>query len=481
MEKTILIFDRKGDLGALLVKQLATDYLCVLVSGNFREKKENVIHVPLTKKIPVLPKCLYGAFFLVYNGDRSALSLLPAFLEKAKEDNAHIYFIVTVREADEALLNEVLLLTSRVSILLLGDIFGMQPEWQNPVTQILSLAKSGRITLDNSGLSRIYPVEIGDAVTVICRAVRHKGIPGHRIIYLLPPHPVTELSFARLLHNKEPLLKIEIYSSLEKQALDYEPHNYVSVFGQSYSYVGKLPQVVIQPAKQITRQSRKNKLKIKLPENRRLYLLIFILIMMILGLPLLASLIGVNFLYRTSRFIINGDLQKAQSSSAAAERFFVLADNTSAGLNMLSSLGLGRIVDKTIVNIKTGESLSKAGVSGINGALSLKKVFLGESLDPGRDFLSGTQNVRDSLLQVSELQAEGKIPQSFQRNLNQLDKISNLTSATLDVLPQLIGMNGKKSYLVLFQNNMELRPGGGFIGSYATLDIEKGKNYGLYN
>src|SRR3989344_4606784 len=35
--------------------------------------------------------------------------------------------------------------------------------------------------------------------------------------------------------------------------------------------------------------------------------------------------------------------------------------------------------------------------------------------------------------------------------------------------------SGKKKYLVLFQNNMELRPGGGFIGSYGILSLDKGK------
>lgn len=44
-----------------------------------------------------------------------------------------------------------------------------------------------------------------------------------------------------------------------------------------------------------------------------------------------------------------------------------------------------------------------------------------------------------------------------------------------DILPILVGENGKKSYLFLFQNNMELRPTGGFIGSYGVLTIEKGK------
>ena len=46
----------------------------------------------------------------------------------------------------------------------------------------------------------------------------------------------------------------------------------------------------------------------------------------------------------------------------------------------------------------------------------------------------------------------------------------------VEVLPELIGTDGKKrEYMVLFQNEMELRAGGGFLGSYGLLSFEGGK------
>lgn len=41
--------------------------------------------------------------------------------------------------------------------------------------------------------------------------------------------------------------------------------------------------------------------------------------------------------------------------------------------------------------------------------------------------------------------------------------------------PKLLSAKGKRTYLVLLQNNAELRPTGGFIGSYALVTFEKGK------
>lgn len=54
---------------------------------------------------------------------------------------------------------------------------------------------------------------------------------------------------------------------------------------------------------------------------------------------------------------------------------------------------------------------------------------------------------------------------------NKLYLLRNFSSR----LESLIGVDKPKKYLVLFQNNMELRPTGGFIGSLAIISFDKGK------
>ncbi len=44
-----------------------------------------------------------------------------------------------------------------------------------------------------------------------------------------------------------------------------------------------------------------------------------------------------------------------------------------------------------------------------------------------------------------------------------------------DSLPNVLGLNKEQKYLLLFQNSNEIRPTGGFIGSYALLTLDKGK------
>ncbi len=50
-------------------------------------------------------------------------------------------------------------------------------------------------------------------------------------------------------------------------------------------------------------------------------------------------------------------------------------------------------------------------------------------------------------------------------------------------LVQALSQDTETTYLVLFQNTLELRPTGGFVGNFAELTIEKGriKNYTIYN
>ena len=44
----------------------------------------------------------------------------------------------------------------------------------------------------------------------------------------------------------------------------------------------------------------------------------------------------------------------------------------------------------------------------------------------------------------------------------------------LNLFQELLGFDQAKTYLVLFLNNTEIRPGGGFIGTYAVVKIDKG-------
>ncbi len=64
---------------------------------------------------------------------------------------------------------------------------------------------------------------------------------------------------------------------------------------------------------------------------------------------------------------------------------------------------------------------------------------------------------------------------SYQEKIKNLYQISQRATFIAPLIPQLIGTDDDKKYLILNLNNNELRPGGGFIGSYSTVDFISGK------
>ena len=65
--------------------------------------------------------------------------------------------------------------------------------------------------------------------------------------------------------------------------------------------------------------------------------------------------------------------------------------------------------------------------------------------------------------------------ESLKDTVGQVTSIVVDTKPLIETLPQLLGQKEPKKYLILFQNDKELRPTGGFITAYALFRLEKGK------
>ncbi len=62
----------------------------------------------------------------------------------------------------------------------------------------------------------------------------------------------------------------------------------------------------------------------------------------------------------------------------------------------------------------------------------------------------------------------------FSRQLGEAESLVTLVANTARILPQFAGLDGRSEQLLLFLNNNELRPGGGFIGSFGELAMQYG-------
>ncbi|KKT32269.1 MAG: hypothetical protein UW20_C0019G0005 [Candidatus Woesebacteria bacterium GW2011_GWB1_44_11] len=103
---------------------------------------------------------------------------------------------------------------------------------------------------------------------------------------------------------------------------------------------------------------------------------------------------------------------------------------------------------------------------------------------PKIDSISGdVKKVQDELSQINA----DRYPDKFQDKplKPQIKKVQALVSEAsafvvnskpfLEVTPYLLGMDSPRTYLLLFQNDKELRPTGGFMTAYAIMKVDKAK------
>ena len=193
--------------------------------------------------------------------------------------------------------------------------------------------------------------------------------------------------------------------------------------------------------------------------------------------------------------------------SDAADSFALAYDNLNKasgtlnelGASMLSVFGnlpgLGKVKAANSL-VEAGQNISKAGE---NLALALGTLYnsnllssLDASASPGQkslaklltEFKAVLVYANRSVNKASGLLADidsSIIPEdkqplllNFKEKIPQFQEYIGKAIDYSDFLLKFVGAGGKKTYLVLLQNNSELRPTGGFPGTYALVDFEDG-------
>jgi len=97
------------------------------------------------------------------------------------------------------------------------------------------------------------------------------------------------------------------------------------------------------------------------------------------------------------------------------------------------------------------------------------------------DFANATENLQFAIAEYKQVDTEG-LPKPIKETaiyyghiLEQAGKSLEIFTSLSSEMPNLLGADEKRRYLILFQNSNEIRPTGGFTGSYSILELEKGK------
>lgn len=193
-------------------------------------------------------------------------------------------------------------------------------------------------------------------------------------------------------------------------------------------------------------------------------------------LPPLTLAAGFGALGLTKERILKGDFDNAQLTSSLASSMLKFSEERFGALEILpgvgnlahgarSTAGSGALAAKIITRAarigKQGKELFQ-GILNPNAKTNLnlsdRLAIDIETLARDLDFLKTEENSKSFY-------------QAITFDTKQLLPIASLLRQSED----LLGYKSKKIYLVLLQNNMELRATGGFIGSFGLLTFEQGK------
>lgn len=203
------------------------------------------------------------------------------------------------------------------------------------------------------------------------------------------------------------------------------------------------------------------------------------------------------------------DYLKSAGQSAAGsnfensvENFDLATTNFSSAKGMINEFGFGiaSVLNNIPINtpLSTAENLTEAGenISLVGKDISklMDKITNlykdGFSLNSALDFQTDIDNVALNLNNAQKNIEEVNIdyiPEDLRGKIemakNQLPAIAknfNNLSDDFSSIAEVFGSNRPQKYLLIFQNDSEMRATGGFVGSYGILDMEDGKIENLF-
>lgn len=475
----ILIVDKNGLIGAALAIEFAKDFLVVFASDNFSLRSvKNVIHVPFKGKYPKIPDNLYLKIFIVDDKSKITKESISSFIKVARGNDASLFFITGIREKDAETAEDFISSYSKGKVLIFGDLFDKEIffDKEGSIDKfILQARKTKKILVSGSGLSLNFPISFKYTINLIVKASYLNF--SEKSILLFYPHPVTDISLAHIFQKINPYIKVDFIKRKNERKI-YIPGNSLHVVAE-YDLEKQIKNLDIESLenreiKIATNDSGKNSRFLK-PFIFFATILVFLLTLPFIT-TLAYSVLGYREIGSASFQAEKGDLEKSLKHANNSKTFFEIAEKTSIPLIAeLRIVGFEKNGEETRSKINTGKDLSSAALYLIQGIKTLSEIYSGEGADPKEDFQKASLSFKTSLNLLQKTKAQGNLPKDFEKRLENIGPFIDLFSNSSDILPGILGFDEEMNYLVLFQDNTRIRPGGGFISSYGLLKIKDAK------
>jgi len=325
-----------------------------------------------------------------------------------------------------------------------------------------------------------YPVFVGDVARAVTKWLFSFGPYGKKILLTGPPMSGTIFGAAnqKIINN----VKIKYHPRGRLRSLPRNIEKQILSVNLKFALLETYKWLIRTPPQQ--RGVEKQKEKRKYPK----YLLPLILVsLLIFTFPLLAIGLSFGVLYFSYKDFMGGGVEAGTNKIFVARTLFAVGQRASDILTYIPGPGgvyretgfisyvgkksmdaareavpLIRITNETFNNI-LGDSVYDPSVASQEISVEMDRLY---------------QNISSMQAQVIDAQKSNVWSAKYLLSKVSFDRVKNYFrqgKVLATNLPSILGKDKRRTYLILFQNNMELRPTGGFIGSFGLLTFDGGR------
>ncbi|MBI2036030.1 DUF4012 domain-containing protein [Candidatus Microgenomates bacterium] len=391
-------------------------------------------------------------------------------------------------------------------IIRLGHLFGprMPLNTKNPLAVIIkNLVTQEKVELANDEMTRLYPVFVDDCISPILKVMFDAGTAG-KIFNLIPSRSITLLELAQILQEINPKFSLEfggIGETIKPFSREHFTQGTTLALSYREEFIDQLKETLAFFQKNALFSKReKQPQPVKKNETFPLRFTITVFLIALLFFSIIlpsflmaaAGAVGIFQLNKAYGQAKNGQFTDAVKSASFGQQAFGAGKNALPFLSwQFSILGKESARDSIFLLFKSGEDASLSILNLSQASVSLGEFFQksvsgnAHLAKPVFDKAQGEFNAAAEKISILEKElkmlTESSLPAPVAVYLNSKKEILtkqreaiSLGQTFIALLPDLLGFDDKRVYLVLFQNNMELRATGGFIGSYGIVTFEKG-------
>ena len=481
-QKSVLLLYGDSPLVDIYIESFKEEFKIAFITANDLNEEESREVYKINPGSSYLLKELeeridYSIFFL---NSREDMRILKQILPALTRDKTKTLILTSIRRAPE-LVEELnfILKVENLTIGFMGDLFGAKiPISFSEVSTLIHSATSKKtVVMTGDDLRPIFPISDMDALSAT-KHILFGTSKNTRLFFIFYQHPQTIISAIHLIKRHEPDLSIEFKDSDGKtenlKNLDEIEHalDENGIPKPSFTdrdLLGFEKSISFEKSsgheRVLNKQSEKNK-KQKIKLFKFSYLLPFLTAIFLYSLiQIISVLIAQFFVSQVIVSVEKNNLTQAYKNVNDAEFFLSnihpLGKLTKALFPEITNLPLPR---KVLIADEASSLLRN--YSEIASVLAHNPLLLDTQVLK-KIISEGTY----MYLTIEKIYYEEKLPY-LEKVVN--SKNSQLVS-TLPTLPLILGYEQEKNYLILFQNNGELRPTGGFIGSVGELSVKNGK------